>query len=197
MQTIRNYGKSMEAEIKKCVELLLQGKVILYPTDTVWGIGCDATNEEAIEKIYKIKERQQSKSMLILLDRSDKLPLYVSKIPLIAWDLISNTYRPTTFIYPTARNLPKKLIHPDGTVAIRIVNNSFCKKLINALDRPIISTSANLSGEDTPQTFIDISPKILKQLDYIVPEKFADSVDYKPSRLIKYIDDYNFVVIRE
>lgn len=187
----------MEEEIAKCAQLLLEGKVILYPTDTVWGIGCDATNEEAIDRIYKIKQRQESKSMLILLDKSDRLPLYVSKIPLIAWDLISHTYRPTTFIYPTAQNLPKKIIHPDGTVAIRIVNNSFCKKLIQKMGRPIISTSANISGGDSPQTFSEIAPDLIRQMDHVVPEKHATSTDFKPSRLIRYIDDYNFVVIRE
>ena len=187
----------MEDEIKKCVDLLLQGKVILYPTDTIWGIGCDATNEEAIDKIYKIKQRIESKSMLILLDKSDKLPLYVKKIPLIAWDLLSNTYRPTTFIYPTAQNLPKKLIPADGTIAIRVVQSSFCKKLIAALGRPIISTSANISGEDSPQTFAEISDKVIEQMDYVVPQQFADSPDYKPSRIIRYIDDYNFVIVRE
>jgi len=187
----------MEEEIKKCAEMLSEGKVILYPTDTVWGIGCDATNEEAIDRIYKIKQRQESKNMLILIDKSDMLPLYVARIPLVAWDLISHTYRPTTFIYPAARNLPKKLISPDGTIAIRIVNNPFCKKLIKALGQPIISTSANISGQDTPQTFHEVSPEVIEQLDYVVPEQYADTTDYKPSRLIKFVDDYNFVVIRE
>ena len=187
----------MEEEIKKCAEMLQEGKVILYPTDTVWGIGCDATNEEAIDRIYKIKERQESKNMLILIDKSDMLPLYVSRIPLVAWDLITHTYRPTTFIYPTARNLPKKLVHPDGTIAIRIVNNPFCKKLIKALGRPIVSTSANISGHEPPQIFHDISPEIINRLDYVVPEQYANSADYKPSRLIKFVDDYNFVIIRE
>ena len=187
----------MEEEIKKCAEMLAAGKVILYPTDTIWGIGCDATNKEAIDHIYKIKQRQESKNMLILIDKSDMLPLYVARIPLIAWDLISHTHRPTTFIYPAARNLPEKLIHPDGTIGIRIVNNIFCKKLIKALGHPIISTSVNISGEEAPQTFSDISPEIMNQMDYIVPEKYADSTDYKPSRLIKLVDDYNFVIIRE
>ncbi len=120
----------MESEILKCKELLLQGKTLLYPTDTVWGIGCNATDEEAIKKIYTIKQRRESKSMIILLDSPDRLPLYVEKIPLIAWDLITHTYRPTTYIYPCGINLPKLLIHPDGTIAIRITNNPFCKKLI-------------------------------------------------------------------
>ena len=187
----------MEEEIKKCAEMLSQGKVILYPTDTVWGIGCDATNEKAIDRIYEIKQRQESKSMLILIDKSDMLPLYVARIPLVAWDLISHTYRPTTFVYPAARNLPKKLIHPDGTIAIRIVNNLFCKKLIKALGHPIVSTSANISGNSAPQTFNDISPEVISLLDYVVPEQYADSSDYKPSRLIKFIDDYNFTIIRD
>lgn len=187
----------MEEEIKKCAHLLSEGKVILYPTDTVWGIGCDATNEEAIERIYAIKQRQESKSMLILVDKSDVLPLYVGKIPLIAWDLICHTYRPTTFIYPTAQSLPKKLIHSDGSIAIRIVNDHFCKKLIKQLGRPIVSTSANISTDISPQSFMDIKPDILKKVDYIVPESFTESTDLKPSRLIKFIDDYNFVIIRE
>ncbi|MDR2972808.1 MAG: threonylcarbamoyl-AMP synthase [Bacteroidales bacterium] len=187
----------MESEIIKCKELLLQGKILLYPTDTVWGIGCDATNEEAVKKIYVIKQRQESKSMIILLDSSDRLPLYVAKIPLIAWDLISHTYRPTTYIYSTAQNLPQQLIHPDGTIAIRITNNHFCKKLIKALERPIVSTSANLSGENTPVLFSEITQEIIEQVDYVVPQHFAESIEYKPSRLVKFIDDYNFMIIRE
>ena len=187
----------MDAEINKCKELLLAGKIILYPTDTVWGIGCDATNEEAIDKIYKIKQRQESKSMIILLDKEDRLPLYIANVPLIAWDLLASTHRPTTYIYPSAQNLPRKIIHHDGTIAVRVIKNTFCKKLIAALDRPIISTSANISSEPTPQTFSEISNEILDNVDYIVPQEFAESTDFKPSRLIKFLDDYNFTIIRE
>jgi len=187
----------MEQEILKCKDLLLQGKILLYPTDTVWGIGCDATNEEAVKKIYNIKQRQESKSMIMLLDASDRLPLYVAKIPLIAWDLITHTYRPTTYIYPTAQNLPKQLIHPDGTIGIRITHNQFCKKLIKAIDKPIVSTSANFSGDATPVLFSEISQEIIDLVDYVVPQEYADSIDYKPSRLVKFLDDYNFTVIRE
>jgi L-threonylcarbamoyladenylate synthase len=187
----------METEILKCRELLLKGKTILYPTDTVWGIGCDATNEEAVKKIYAIKQRQESKSMIVLLDTTDRLPLYVAKIPLIAWDLITHTYRPTTYIYPTAQNLPEQLIHPDGTIAIRITTNLFCKKLIKAIGRPLISTSANSSGEPTPVVFSEINMEIINQVDHVVPQEYADSIEYKPSRLVKFIDDYNFTVIRE
>ena len=103
----------MEQEIQKCAKLLLEGKVIAYPTDTVWGIGCDATNEEAVSRIYRIKQRNERKSMIILLDSAERLPMYVKKIPLIAWDLLSHVSRPTTFVYPTAQNLPKNLVHSD------------------------------------------------------------------------------------
>ena len=187
----------MEQEIQKCAKLLLEGKVIAYPTDTVWGIGCDATNEEAVSRIYRIKQRNERKSMIILLDSAERLPMYVKKIPLIAWDLLSHVSRPTTFVYPTAQNLPKNLVHSDGTIAIRITNNDFCKKLVRALGRPIISTSANIADEPTPRTFPDISKEIIAQMVYVVPQEFATSVDFKPSRLIKFIDDYNFTILRD
>lgn len=187
----------MDSEIKKCKKLLQEGKVILYPTDTIWGLGCDATNPEALNKIYKIKQRHERKSVIILLDNENRLPMYVSKIPLIAWDLLAHTYRPTTYIYPGAKNLPPELIPNDGTIAIRIVKNKFCQKLIQELGLPIVSTSANVSGKPTPQRFLEITPEILSQVDYIVPEEFDDCTDLKSSRLIKFIDDYNFVIIRE
>lgn len=187
----------MEKEVQKCVELLNEGKVILYPTDTIWGIGCDATNEAAINRIYDIKQRQASKSMIILVDRSDRIPLYVSKIPLIAWDLINKSNRPTTYIYPTGRNLPAQIIHSDGSIAIRVVKNQFCRKLIGQLGRPIISTSANISTEPSPNNFRDISENVIKQMDYVVPEQFDNSCNFKASRLIKFMDDYNFIILRD
>jgi len=191
------YLTKMEKEIIKCAELLRAGKVLLYPTDTVWGIGCDATNEEALMKIYRIKQRNEKKSMIILLDSAERLPMYVQDIPLIAWDLIPQVSRPTTFIYPTAKNLPSKLVHDDGTIAIRVTSNEFCRKLIRELKRPIISTSANIAGEPTPQTFINIEQKVIDQMDYVVPQEYATSIDYKPSRVIKFLDDYNFSIIRD
>jgi L-threonylcarbamoyladenylate synthase len=189
--------EAMEEEITKCVDLLRSGKVILYPTDTVWGIGCDATNEDALNRLYVIKHRQINKSMLILLDRAEKLPLYVEKIPLIAWDLLNITNRPTTYIYPTAKNLPSSLIHPDGSIAIRIVQDLFCKKLVQKLNKPLVSTSANLSGFQNPLSFAEIDRNILDEVDYVVPEKYAASTEFKPSRLIKFVNNYNFSVIRE
>jgi L-threonylcarbamoyladenylate synthase len=187
----------MEDEIKKCAELLREGKVIIYPTDTVWGIGCDATNEKAVRRIYEIKQRQESKSMLVLLEKFEKVPLYVERIPLVAWDLVPFTERPTTYIYPAARNFAKNMIPADGTIAIRIVNDCFCNRLISAFGKPIVSTSANISGSSAPVTFGDISSDILNAVDYVVPEQYADSTDFKPSRIIKFLDDYNFCVVRE
>lgn len=187
----------MEQEIEKCVDLLRAGKILLYPTDTVWGIGCDATNEEALMKIYQIKQRNEKKSMIILLDGAERLPMYVDKIPMIAWDLIPHVSRPTTFIYPTAKNLPEKLVHADGTIAIRIVQQEFCQKLIRALGNPIVSTSANVAGEPTPQTFHDIPATIIEQMDHVVPQEFDTSFNANPSRLIKFLDDYNFTILRD
>ncbi len=187
----------MEQEIETCVELLRTGKILLYPTDTIWGIGCDATIDEAIQRIYQIKQRPEKKSMIILLDSFERLPYYVEHIPLVAWDLIPQISRPTTVIYSTARNLPERIIHNDGTIAIRVVQQEFCRKLIRKLGHPIVSTSANLAGQPAPQVFEQINPAIISQMDYVVPQRYADSVDYKPSRLIKFIDDYNFTVLRD
>lgn len=187
----------MEEEVEKCISLLKKGKVILYPTDTVWGIGCDASCEEALMRIYHIKQRNEKKSMIILLDSMQKLPMYVKKIPLIAWDLLAHVTRPTTFIYQSAYNLPEKLIHEDGTIAIRIVQHEFCRRVIRGLGQPIISTSANLAGEPTPQTFDQISPEITRQMDYVVSHDQSTSVSFRPSRVIKFLDDYNFTIIRD
>ena len=187
----------MEEEVEKCVSLLKEGKVILYPTDTVWGIGCDATNEDAIARIYRIKQRNEKKSMIILLDSMQRLPMYVKKIPLIAWDLLAHVTRPTTFVYQSAYNLPEKLVHEDGTIAIRIVQHEFCRRVIRGLGHPLISTSANIAGEPTPQTFDKISQEVISQMDYVVSTGQATSMDFKPSRLIKFIDDYNFTIIRD
>lgn len=191
------YVHKMEDEIKKIADLLRKGETILYPTDTVWGLGCDAANEEALQKIYRIKQRNEKKSMILLLDSAERLPMYVENIPLIAWDLLSSVSRPTTFIYPKAKNLPAKLVHDDGTIAIRITTHDFCRKLIRELGHPIVSTSANVAGEPTPQTFANISQHIKDNIDYIVPQEYDTSVDYKPSRLIKFLDDYNFSVLRD
>ncbi len=188
---------NLSEEIIKTSEYLKQGAVILYPTDTIWGIGCDATNEVAIARIFNIKQRSLNKNFLILLDQVEKLSLYIEHIPLIAWDLIEKTNRPTTFIYPNVKNLPKSLIAADGSIAIRMVKNEFCQKLIGLLGKPIISTSANISGKPTPARFQDISQEIKDKVDYIVDKSFGIVEDVKPSTIIRFIDDYNFEIVRE
>ena len=187
----------VDEEIKGCVERLLCGEILLYPTDTVWGIGCDATNEKAIGRIYDLKQRSERKSMLVLLDREEKLPYYVKDIPLIAWEMLRTAEKPTTFIYPGARNLPARLVPLDGTIAIRIAKTEFCRKLIAALNRPLISTSANISGTPSPATFDEISDEIKSGVDYIVPREYDTSNFTQPSRLVRFLYDDKFVVIRD
>jgi len=188
---------NISKEIIKTTEYLSKGGTILYPTDTIWGLGCDATNPAAISKIFEIKKRIISKSLLILLDEAEKLPLYLDHIPEIAWDLIEQANRPTTFIYSGVKNLPQNLIARDGTIAIRIVRNEFCKRLISLLGKPIVSTSANVSGMPTPISFSQISEDVKNQVDYIVDTSISHVEDVKPSTLIRFIDDYSFEVIRE
>ncbi|MBO4580970.1 MAG: threonylcarbamoyl-AMP synthase [Bacteroidales bacterium] len=187
----------MSEEIIRTNEYLKKGQIILYPTDTVWGIGCDATNTSAINRIFDIKKRSVNKSFLILLDEPEKLSLYVEHIPLIAWDLIEQANRPTTFIYSGVKNLPSSLMASDGTIAIRIVRNEFCKKLISLFGKPIVSTSANLSGEPTPMRYQDISDNLKSRMDYIVNPQIGNISDVKPSTIIRFIDDYNFEIVRD
>ena len=187
----------LNEEVIKTYEFLKKGGVILYPTDTIWGLGCDATNLAAINRIFTIKKRPSRKNFIILLDEVEKLPFYIEPIPEIAWDLIENATRPTTFIYKGVKNLPSKLIASDGTIAIRIVGNEFCKKLINLLGKPLVSTSANITGLPTPFTFKEISQDIIKKVDYVVDPSTAIVKDAKPSTMIRFIDDYSFEVVRE
>jgi L-threonylcarbamoyladenylate synthase len=184
-------------EAIKTYEILKKGGVILYPTDTIWGLGCDATNVAAVNRVFAIKKRPPQKSFIILLDEAEKLPFYIEHIPEIAWDLIENATRPTTFIYKGVRNLSPKLIASDGTIAIRIVQNQFCKKLINLLGKPLVSTSANITGLPTPLNFREISQEIIQKVDYVVEPSTSIVKDAKPSTMIRFLDDYSFEVVRE
>lgn len=175
----------MKNEIRKAVEILKNGGIILFPSDTLWGTGCDATNAEAVEKIYRLKRRSDSKSMLVLVDSADRIARHVKQIPGIAADLIELSDTPLTIIYPQAMNLAPNLIAEDGTAGIRIVNHEFCKQLIFALNRPIVSTSANISGEKYPQEFNQISPEILNNVDFTVNKIFEGNPTKKPSAIIK------------
>ena len=162
-----------------------QGKIILYPTDTVWGIGCDATNEKAVARIFEIKNRPEDKSMIVLLDNEAKLNKYIKEVPALAWDLVELADKPLTIIYPDARNLAANLIHSDGTVAIRITKDEFCKNVLHRFGKAIVSTSANLSGEETPAGFSEISEAIKNGVDYIVNWRQGEVKNNQSSSIIK------------
>lgn len=183
-------------EIDRAVYLLKKGKVILYPTDTVWGLGCDAFNVRAINKLYQIKQRSESKSMIVLLHDRDELHKYVDKVPAVAYDLIASTSGPLTIIYSGAKDNMKHVRAQDGSVAIRIIQDEFCAPVIKKLGRPIVSTSANVSGEPTPTTFRQIDERIKDNVDYVVNLFQARLSSSKPSTLIKLEDNFNFKVLR-
>lgn len=175
----------MKRDIDESLQALHKGGVILYPTDTVWGIGCDATNPEAIHKVFRIKQRDMSKKMILLLDRIERLPSYVELIPDVAFDLIEQSIKPLTIIYPRAKNLPDEIVHDDGSVAIRITHDFFCKKLIFRLRKPLVSTSANISGAPVPSSFDDIDPVIKSSVDYYTKHTRLKPVSSRPSEIVK------------
>ncbi|MEE4196593.1 MAG: L-threonylcarbamoyladenylate synthase [Bacteroidales bacterium] len=187
----------MNHEIKKALEVLQNGGVILYPTDTLWGIGCDATHEQAVERIYRIKQRKEQQGMLVLLDQAGKIPSYVHEMPEIAWDLIELTGNPLTIIYPQGKNLAQKLMAADGSIGIRITHDPFTRKLIERFKKPIVSTSANISGEKPPGNFTEINPKIPDLVDYVVQWRQDDYSRRSPSGIIKLGASGEIKVIRE
>ena len=176
-----------------------EGGVILYPTDTVWGIGCDATNAEAVARVYAIKKRVDSKAMLVLLDGAGKLQGYMEKVPDTAWMLLeaSEGQKPLTIIYPKAKNLAANLLAEDGSVGIRITEELFSKALCEQLRRPIVSTSANISGEPAAKTFQQISPELLEAVDYVCHFRREDSRKSVPSSIIKIDEQERITIIRE
>ena len=166
----------LKREVIACLNILNSGGIILYPTDTIWGIGCDATRPEAVSRIYRIKKRIGSKSQIVLLDSPKKLPIYVEHIPLITWD--------------------HNLLGEDGSIAIRIPDHEFCRELVKEFGKPIVSTSANLSGKDSPHAFSDINPAIIRQVDYTVGINHDTLTPSRASRMIKIYDNGEFNVIR-
>lgn len=188
---------TLQEEVKKACEILSQGGIILYPTDTIWGIGCDANNEEAVEKVYRIKQRTDSKSMLVLLDTTAKLDYYVADFPDIALDLIELSEKPLTIIYDGARNLAPNLIASDGSIGIRITKEAFSQRLCQALRRPLVSTSANISGQPSPANFSEISEEVLAAVDYVVDYRREDKTKSKPSGIIKLGKGAQVKIIRE
>lgn len=175
----------MNDEIKKACEILSRGGVILYPTDTIWGIGCDATNEAAVKRIYEIKQRADSKSMLVLIDSPDYLDYYVDDLPEIALNLIEVADKPLTIIYSGAKNLAPNLIAGDGSIGIRITKEKFSQGLCVRFKKPVVSTSANISGMPSPGNFSEIDENIKKSVDYIVNFRREEKNNPEPSGIIK------------
>ena len=187
---------TLQIEINNTIEALKRGEIILYPTDTIWGIGCDATNEEAVKKIYKLKGRDESKSMIILIDESYKIDKYIAIMPDFAYELIDYSTKPITIIYPKAKNLAKYLIADDGSIAIRVTKNEFCKKVIAKFGKPIVSTSANISGKIAPRFFDEISDEIINNVNYVVDLNRSDKIINDPSTIIKLEEKGQFKIIR-
>mgnify|MGYP003575717063 CR=1 FL=1 len=205
-RTICGNGKSLESvfreimlknEVNKAFEVLKNGGLILYPTDTIWGIGCDATNEAAVAKVYALKEGEEAKSLIILLDTDAKLLSYVQEVPDVAYDLIEYAENPLTIVYSNAKNLASNLINADGSIAIRIAKHQFCQELIQRFRRPIVSTSANISGEPAPAFFDEISQEIIQGVDYVVNLEQSLSEKKKASTIMKLEPDGRFAFIRK
>lgn len=187
----------LKEDIDKALEVLRQGGVIAYPTDTIWGLGCDATNVEAVQKIYDIKHRSDTKSMLVLMENIGLLASYVDEVPDVAWDLIELSEKPTTIIYDGAKNLAKNLIAEDGSIGIRITKELFSSDLIRKFRKPIVSTSANFSGKPSPKFFTEIDSDLLSLVDYTVQYRRDDNTPSVPSSIIKLGKGGLVKIIRE
>lgn len=176
--------EKLKEEVRKACEILKNGGIILYPTDTIWGIGCDATNELAVKRIYELKHREDNKAMLVLLDDVGKLASYV-EVPDVAYELLEVNDKPMTIIYPNAKNLAKNLIAQDRTIGIRITSEAFTKALLYRFRKPIVSTSANISGEPSPKCFAEISDAVKSVVDYVVDFRQEETSNPAPSSIIK------------
>ena len=175
----------MHDDIVQALDVLNSGGLILYPTDTIWGIGCDATNEEAVRKIYSLKQREDSKALLVLMNNPNRLTQYITEVPEIVWELIDVNDKPMTIIYPKAKNLAKNLIAANGSIGIRITQDEFCDKLLTRFKKPIVSTSANISGQPSPAIFDQIDEEIKQGVNYIVNWRQDDLAQRPASSIIK------------
>jgi len=185
-----------EEDLQACLAALQKGAIILYPTDTVWGIGCDATNEAAVSKIFALKKRTDTKAMIVLVEEEQSILNYVEDAQLQVFDYIKGIHKPTTVIYQKAKNLANNLMADDGSVAIRITKDVFCKTIIKQLGKPIVSTSANLSGYPTPMCFRDISLDIIEGVDYVVKQRQDETELAQPSSIVKWDQEGNLIIIR-
>lgn len=188
---------TQQEDIKRAIETLRNGGVILYPTDTVWGIGCDATNPEAVKKVYEIKHRDDSKALICLVDSDARLQRYVRNVPDVAWDIFELATRPTTIILDDAVNLAPNLIAEDGTIAMRITQEPFSKELCYRFQKPLVSTSANISGEPAAQNYCDISEELLNAVDYVCWSRRQEHKPHTPSSIIKLEKNGTVAIIRK
>ena len=184
-------------DVREAVRVMNEGGVILYPTDTIWGIGCDATNVEAVERVYEIKKRSDSKALIVLVDSEAKVQSYVEDVPEVAWDLVELSDKPLTIIYDKAKFLAPNLLAEDSSVAIRITREPFSKELCMRFKRPVVSTSANVSGMPAPKCFADISEDIISSVDYVVNYRRDDSRQASASSIIKLGASGEVKIIRE
>ncbi len=187
----------IQQEVDRVVAILRSGGIILYPTDTVWGLGCDARNAEAVERIYKLKLSDDKKSMLCLCSNADMIVRYVNKAPGIAFEVMELTTKPLTAILPGASGLAENLIPEEGTLGVRIPDHEFCQLLLRSFGRPIVSTSANISGEKTPKKVADIAPEIIEGVDHMVNPRFEGKPTRLPSSIIAFGESGEVKIIRE
>lgn len=192
-----HYMSNYEKDIKTAVEVMRKGGVILYPTDTVWGIGCDATNAAAVEKVYQIKRRQDSKAMICLVDSDARLQRYVRQVPAVAWDVIELATAPLTVILDGAVNLAPNLIAEDGSVAMRVTGEPFSKELCYRFQKPIVSTSANISGMPPASNYCDIDPELLEAVDYVCTSRRQEKKPHTPSSIIRIKGNGEVTIVRK
>lgn len=188
---------NIKDDIKNAVETMRRGGIILYPTDTVWGIGCDATNEKAVARIYEIKKRDDSKAMICLVDSDVRMQRYVRNVPEVAWDIMELATKPTTVILDNAINLAPNLVAEDGSIAMRITKEPFSKELCYRFQKPIVSTSVNISGEPAAQNFRDIAPELIEAADYVCFSRRQEHKPHTPSSIIRIEEDGGVKIIRD
>ena len=182
--------------MEKLLETLKSGGIILYPTDTIWGIGCDATDDEAVMKIFELKNRDQNKPLIILVESEKRLQDLV-EVPAVAWDIMDLSEKPITIVYDAPKSISKNLLAEDGSIGIRLVKDEFCKRLISKLNKPIVSTSANFSGEKSPKSFADISQKLINEVDTVAEDQKSRVSEWEASSIIRVWNDGRIKVIRE
>lgn len=188
--------KDIAEDIRQAVQVLRQGGLILYPTDTIWGIGCDATNEDAVRRVFRLKNRDDSKALICLVDSANRMQMYSRGIPDVAWDLVEYSEKPLTLILDGAVNLAPSLIAADGSVGIRVTSENISKELCFRFQKAIVSTSANISGRPSPARFMDIEPEVINGVDYVMRSRQNDTKPSSPSRIVRLRADGEISFIR-